>query len=107
MEQYGVRAILGKAGLLDGSLATMQRFGAVYLAVVGGAAALETTQIEEFEEVYWEDVCPECLWQFRVKDFGPLTVAMDSHGESMYADVAAQARERLPAILEGIGAGEQ
>ena len=29
----------------------MQRLGMVYFAIVGGAAALETTQIEEIEEV--------------------------------------------------------
>ena len=46
----------------------------VYFAIVGGAAALETTQIEEIEEVLWEELMPECLWKFRVKDFGPLIV---------------------------------
>ena len=52
----------------------------VYFAIVGGAAALETTQIEEIEEVAWEELMPECLWKFRVKDFGPLTVGIDAHG---------------------------
>jgi len=98
IEQCGVRAILGKAGLLDGSLRSMAEHGAVYLAVVGGAAALETTQIEAIEAVYWEDLFPECLWQFRVKELGPLTVAMDSHGQSLYAEVAARARARLAGI---------
>ena len=46
----------------------MQRLGMVYFAIVGGAAALETTQIEEKEEVAWEELMPECLWKFRVKD---------------------------------------
>ena len=60
----------------------MQRLGMVYFAIVGGAAALETTQIEEIEEVAWEELMPECLWKFRVKDFGPLTVGIDAHGNS-------------------------
>ena len=105
IEQYGVRAIMGKAGLLDASLTAMAAHGAVYLAVVGGAAALQTTQIEEIEAVYWEDLFPECLWQFRVKELGPLTVAMDSHGESLYAQVAARARERLAGIEGRLCAG--
>src|SRR5262249_1433606 len=42
MEQYGVRAIVGKAGLLEGSVTAMQQFGGCYLTIVGGAAALET-----------------------------------------------------------------
>src|SRR5579875_1763208 len=73
----------------------MRRLGMVYLAIVGGAAALETTQIEEIEEVAWEDLMPECLWRFRVKDFGPLTVGIDAHGNSLYREVQDAARRKL------------
>ena len=69
----------------------MQQLGMVYFAIVGGAAALETTQIEEIEEVAWEELMPECLWKFRVKDFGPLTVGIDAHGNSLYHDVQTAA----------------
>ncbi|MGH3045827.1 MAG: FumA C-terminus/TtdB family hydratase beta subunit [Gaiellaceae bacterium] len=92
---YGVRAICGKGGLPDEAIEPMRRYGMVYFAIVGGAAALETTQIEEIEEVAWEELMPECLWKFRVRDFGPLTVAIDSHGNSLYHDVQEQARKRL------------
>src|SRR5688572_15789989 len=95
LEQYGVRAIVGKGGLLEGSVEAMKNYGAVYLAIVGGAAALETIQIEEIEQVWWEDLMPECLWKFRVKNFGPLIVAIDSHGNSLYRNVQAQAREKV------------
>jgi L(+)-tartrate dehydratase beta subunit len=96
--QYGVRAICGKGGLPDEVIEPMRRLGMVYLAIVGGAAALETTQIEEIEEVAWEELMPECLWKFRVKDFGPLTVGIDSRGRSVYHDVQENARKRLEAI---------
>ncbi len=92
---YGVRAIAGKGGLPDEAIEPMRRYGMVYFAIVGGAAALETTQIEEIEEVAWEELMPECLWKFRVKDFGPLTVAIDSHGDSLYHDVQERAKKRL------------
>jgi L(+)-tartrate dehydratase beta subunit len=98
METYGVRAIVGKAGLLDGSVEAMARFGGVYLAIVGGAAALATLQIEAIENVWWEDLMPECFWKFRVKDFGPLIVAIDSHGNSLYKDVQQRAAERIRAL---------
>jgi L(+)-tartrate dehydratase beta subunit len=97
-EQYGVRAICGKGGFPDEAIEPMQRLGMVYFAIVGGAAALETTQIEEIEEVMWEELMPECLWKFRVKDFGPLTVGIDAHGNSLYHDVQAQAQEKLKEI---------
>jgi len=95
MEEYGVRAIIGKGGLLADSLPVLQEFGGVYLAITGGAAALETTQIEEIEDVEFEELLPECLWKFRVKDFGPLTVAMDSHGVSLYESIKARAGAKL------------
>lgn len=92
---YGVRAICGKGGLPDEAIEPMRRHGMVYFAIVGGAAALETTQIEEIEEVEWEDLMPECLWKFRVKDFGPLTVGIDSDGNSLYREVQMAAKKRL------------
>lgn len=103
IEKYGVRAIVGKSGLLEGSLEAMKKFGACYLAIVGGAAALETKQIEEVEEVYWEDLHPEAIYKFRVKDFGPLIVAMDSHGSHLYFDVYSQTKQKLPEIYGELG----
>ena len=97
--QYGVRAICGKGGLPDEAIEPMQRLGMVYFAIVGGAAALETTQIEEIEEVLWEELMPECLWKFRVKDFGPLIVGIDAHGNSLFHDVQESAQEKLKEIF--------
>jgi L(+)-tartrate dehydratase beta subunit len=93
--QYGVRAICGKGGFPDEAIEPMARLGMVYFAIVGGAAALETTQIEAIEVVAWEDLMPECLWKFRVRDFGPLIVGIDAHGNSLYRDVQARAQTTL------------
>lgn len=95
IEQYGVRAVIGKGGLLAGSVDAMQKAGGVYLAIVGGAAALETLQVEEILDVWWEDLMPECFWKFRVKDLGPLIVAIDSHGNSLYQRIKDEAAERI------------
>jgi L(+)-tartrate dehydratase beta subunit len=97
--KYGVRAICGKGGLPDEAIEPMRKHGMVYFAIVGGAAALETTQIEEIEEVAWEELMPECLWKFRVKDFGPLWVGIDSHGNSLFHDVQEAAGKRLEDIV--------
>jgi L(+)-tartrate dehydratase beta subunit len=95
LERYKVRAIAGKGGLLEASVEAMEKLGGAYLAIVGGAAALETMQIEEIEDVWWEDLMPECLWKFRVKNFGPLVVAIDAHGHSLYRNVQQTAAERI------------
>ena len=98
LERYGVRAIIGKAGLYRTSLQAMKDFGACYLAIVGGAAALETSQIQQVEHVYWPELHPEAAYQFRVRGFGPLIVAMDAHGHSLYDDVRENVRESLAEI---------
>jgi L(+)-tartrate dehydratase beta subunit len=103
LEQYGVRAIIGKSGLYQGSLDAMTRFAACYFAIVGGAAAIETRQIEAVEDVYWPQLHPEAIYKFRVKTFGPLIVAMDSHGVSLYENVRQAVRQRLPAVYERLG----
>ena len=103
MAQYGARLIIGKGGLGSDSLAAFGDLGGAYLAVIGGTAALETAWIQAIEDVDLDDLHPESLWRFRVRDFGPLRVAMDSHGASLYASVDAEARGRRAAALGALG----
>ena len=103
MSQYGVRMIIGKGGMLADSLAAFAELGGVYLAIVGGAAALETTWIEQIEDVDLDDLNPESLWRFRVKGFGPLLVAMDSYGASLYTGLKQAAAGRRAAVLASLG----
>jgi L(+)-tartrate dehydratase beta subunit len=103
MREYGVRVIIGKGGLGAESLKAFQELGGVYLAVIGGAAALETTWIERIVDVDMDDLNPESLWRFAIKDFGPLLVAMDSHGKSLYDAVGARAKDRRAEALARMG----
>ncbi|MBI4204459.1 MAG: fumarate hydratase C-terminal domain-containing protein [Betaproteobacteria bacterium] len=103
MREYGVRIIIGKGGLGQGSLEAFSELGGVYLAIVGGAAALETTWVEAIEDVDLDDLNPESLWKFQVKGFGPLLVSMDSHGGSLYTAVNESAREKRAAALAALG----
>jgi L(+)-tartrate dehydratase beta subunit len=105
MEQYGVRIIIGKGGLFAASQQAFAELGGVYAAVIGGAAALETTWIEAIEDVDLDDLNPESLWQFRVKGFGPLLIAMDSHGGNLYTQVSRSAQERRAKVLSALGVG--
>jgi L(+)-tartrate dehydratase beta subunit len=103
MERLGVRLIVGKGGLGSGSSEAFQRLGGAYLAVIGGTAALETTWIEAIEDVDLDDLNPESLWKFRIRGFGPLLVAMDSHGGSLYREVDSKARARRANTLARLG----
>jgi L(+)-tartrate dehydratase beta subunit len=103
MQQCGVRMIIGKGGLMQDSLAAFAELGGVYLAIIGGTAALETTWIEAIEDVDLDDLNPESLWKFRVKGFGPLLVGMDAHGGSLYDSVQKTAAQRRAEALASIG----
>jgi L(+)-tartrate dehydratase beta subunit len=103
MTQCGVRLIIGKGGLGEASLSAFRELGGAYLALIGGTAALETTWVDAIEDVDLDDLNPESLWQFRVHGFGPLRVAMDSHGGSLYAAVDADARANRAAALAAMG----
>jgi len=89
MQREGVRISIGKGGVREESSPAYAERGGVYLAIVGGTAALETTWIEAIEDVDLDDLTPESLWQFRARGFGPLPVAIDSVGGSLFAEANA------------------
>jgi L(+)-tartrate dehydratase beta subunit len=105
MAREGVRLVIGKGGLRDESLAAFAELGGAYLAIVGGTAALETTWIEAIEDVDLDELNPESLWRFRIRGFGPLLVAMDSHGASLYDAVRRESEARREQVLRELGAG--
>lgn len=103
MSEYGVRMIVGKGGLRESSAAAFTKHGGVYLAIIGGTAALETTWIDQIEDVDLDDLNPESLWKFKINQFGPLLVAMDSHGGSIYQDVKADVAINKASVLKSLG----
>jgi L(+)-tartrate dehydratase beta subunit len=103
MREYGVRLIIGKGGLREDSLKAFAELGGAYLAIIGGTAALETTWVEAIEDVDLDDLNPESLWKFRVNGFGPLLVAMDSRGESLYTRVKSAAQQKRAEALKRLG----
>ena len=103
MNEYGVRMIVGKGGLRESSAAAFTKHGGVYLAIIGGTAALETTWIDQIEDVDLDGLNPESLWKFKINQFGPLLVAMDSHGGSIYQDVKADVAINKAAVLKRLG----
>jgi tartrate/fumarate subfamily iron-sulfur-dependent hydro-lyase beta chain len=84
--KYSIRLIIGKGGMNLRTQQALQKHGAVYTAFTGGAGALGADLIDEVLNVFWLERLgmPEAVWLFKVKDFGPLIVAMDAHGASLY-----------------------
>ncbi len=84
----GVRAVIGKGGMDQRTSKALEKNGAVFLAAVGGCAALYVSSVREVKNVHWLDLgVPEAIWELEVEDFGPLIVAMDSTGANLYGEV--------------------
>jgi fumarate hydratase, class I len=96
IKKFRVRAIIGKGGMGKKTLGALQEMGAVYLSAIGGAAQFYTECIKEVEGVDFleEFGVPEAMWHIRVEDF-PVIVTMDSHGNSLHADVEKVSAEEL------------
>jgi fumarate hydratase class I len=87
IRRYGIRAVVGKGGMGAKTLAGLKECGAVYLNAIGGAAQYYARCIEEVTAVYLlEFGIPEAMWHLQVREF-PAIVTMDSHGNSLHADV--------------------
>ncbi|MEM3617802.1 MAG: FumA C-terminus/TtdB family hydratase beta subunit [Candidatus Bathyarchaeia archaeon] len=104
IKNFKVRVVIGKGGMGKRTTDAMAKYGAVYGAFTGGAAILAAKAIKNVRGVEWLDLgTPEALWIFEVEDFGPLTVAIDSHGNNLFTDVAKTVEENRKRIYEKLG----
>lgn len=89
------RLLIGKGGMSLDTLEVMKEVGCAYLAFPGGAAVLAAEALPEVLGVHWEDLgMPEAVWHLRAENFGPLVVAMDSHGRSLFKEVDDAVKKR-------------
>jgi fumarate hydratase class I len=100
MGHFGVRAVIGKGGMRDKTLAGCQKHGGVYLHAIGGAAPLIAESVKKVVDVFkLEFGVPEAFWKIQVEDF-PCVVTMDSHGNSLHDAVRADSEKKLHQLLE-------
>jgi fumarate hydratase class I len=99
IEQFNLRAVIGKGGMGPKTLEACKKVGCVYLHAIGGAAQVLAECVTEVLGVYLEEFgSPEAIWAFRVKDF-PAVVTMDARGNSLHAAVLEQSMERLKQLV--------
>jgi fumarate hydratase subunit beta len=108
IRRFGLRAVGGKGGLDAECARAMAEVGCAYLSFLGGGAQLHSAAIREVVEVAWDDLIPHYrLVRLRVAGLGPLTVAIDAHGNNRYEQLGEAARARLPQILAELAAERQ
>jgi len=98
IRRYGVRVVIGKGGMGPKTLAAMKEHGAVYLNAIGGAAQYYARTVKKVIGVHHLELgIPEAMWHYQVEAF-PAIVTMDSHGNSLHADVLKETGEKLAAL---------
>jgi len=104
IKNFKVRVVIGKGGMGKKTTDAMARYGAVYGAFTGGAAILAARAIKDVRSVEWYDLgMPEAMWIFEAQEFGPLAVAIDSHGSNLFADVQKTVEANKQKIYQKLG----
>ena len=99
----GVRLIVGKGGMGEGTMSGCKEFGAIHCVFPAGCAVVAATQVEEIESADWTELgMPETLWKCRVKEFGPLIVSIDAHGNNLFEQNKVKFNEKRDAALAEI-----
>lgn len=104
IKNFKVRVVIGKGGMGKRTTDAMKKYGAVYGAFTGGAAVLAAKAVKNVRSVEWYDLgMPEAMWVMEVEDFGPLTVAIDAHGNNLFENVMKKVEESKQKIYEKLG----
>ncbi|MCC8059524.1 MAG: FumA C-terminus/TtdB family hydratase beta subunit [Clostridiales bacterium] len=97
--RLGVKAVIGKGGMDQGTLDACQKYGYVYFQAAPGCAAKLAQGIRSVCDVTWLEMgMPEALWDLEAVEFGPLVVGMDTHGSSIYQTLKTNAFKILDEI---------
>jgi len=104
IKNFKVRVIIGKGGMGPRTTGAMKKYGAVYGAFTGGAGALAAKTVKNVKAVEWFDLgIPEAMWILEVEDFGPLVVAIDSHGNNIFEDIKRQMEQNKVKVYQKLG----
>jgi L(+)-tartrate dehydratase beta subunit len=100
IEKTGIKMMIGKGGMGEGTVEGCRKYAAVHCIYPGGCAVLGAGQIEKIENVFWSELgMAECIWVIKAREFGPLIVSIDAHGNSLFAENAAYYESRKEACM--------
>lgn len=94
LAQTGLLGTIGKAERGAATVETIKNHKSVYLMAVGGAAYLVSKAIKKARVVAFEELGMEAVYEFEVEDM-PVTVAVDSNGESVHVTGPAIWRAKI------------
>ncbi|GIX36880.1 MAG: fumarate hydratase class I [Silanimonas sp.] len=94
LAQTGLYGMVGKAERGPAAIEAIKKHKSAYLMAVGGAAYLVSKAIKAAKVVGFPDLGMEAIYEFEVKDM-PVTVAVDSRGESVHSTGPAEWKDRI------------
>ena len=88
IEKTGVKLIIGKGGMGAGTVSACVKHSAICSAAPAGCSLVCAEGVEEVCGVSWTELgMPEAVWHFKLKEFGPLTVTIDSEGRNYFEEL--------------------
>ena len=103
IRQTGVRLIVGKGGMGDGTMRGCRDHKALHAVFPAGNAVVAAACVERIESAHWKDLgMPETLWTCKVKEFGPLIVSIDTHGHNLFEENKILFNKRKEAVYKEI-----
>ena len=104
IKETGVRLIIGKGGMGEGTMRGCRDNKALHCVFPAGCAVVAATCVEKILSANWKDLgMPETLWTCQVKEFGPLIVSIDTHGRNLFEENKVIFNERKDKVYEEIG----
>ena len=97
LAQTGLIGMIGKAERGPEGIKAIKKHGAVYLIATGGAAFLVSKAIRSAKVIAFEEMGMEAIYEFEVEDM-PVTVAVDSKGESIHITGPQHWRQQIAGI---------
>ncbi len=99
----GVRIIVGKGGMGPKTEAGCRDHKALHCVFPAGNAVVAATEVEQVEAGYWRELgMPEAMWVFRIKQFGPLIVSIDAHGNNLFEQKKVVYNQRKDKALKDL-----
>jgi fumarate hydratase, class I len=97
LSETGLLGMVGKAERGPVAIEAIRKHKSAYLMAVGGAAYLVSKAIKAARVVAFEDLGMEAIYEFTVQDM-PVTVAVDSTGESVHQTGPKEWQARIGTI---------
>ena len=105
LKETGVKVIVGKGGMGPKTTQGCKDNKAIHTIFPGGCAVVAACEVEKVDGVEWLDLgMPEAMWKMKVKEFGPLIVSIDAHGNNLIDNNKVIFNKRKAPIVEEISA---